>query len=95
MATVLWQTGRIEINESFDYRYRSNVMSESENNKLTSRECDNCKGAVGIKDKMCPKCGFSLTPVRSTKAKWKGISFPVFVFWVSVFCVLMILWLPR
>jgi hypothetical protein len=59
------------------------------------RECENCHGEVGMTDKMCTRCGFSLSAVRSTKAKWRGISFPVFVFWVSVFCVLMMLWLPR
>jgi predicted amidophosphoribosyltransferase len=74
-------------------------MSQTEINNInpegTQRQCDNCQGDVGIKDKMCTRCGFALSPVRSTKTKWSGISFPVFVFWVSVFCVLMILWLPR
>jgi hypothetical protein len=70
-------------------------MSQSDNTKPMQRECDNCHGAVSMQDKMCGRCGFALAPVRSTKAKWRGISFPVFVFWVSVFCLLMILWLPR
>lgn len=61
----------------------------------SQRLCDNCHGEVGMKDHMCTRCGFALSPVRSTKTKWRGISFPVFVFWVSVFCVLMMLWLPR
>lgn len=59
------------------------------------RQCDNCKAPVAVNDMMCTRCGFSLSPVRSTKTKWRGISFPVFVFWVSIFCVLMIFWLPR
>jgi ribosomal protein L37E len=70
-------------------------MSQSENTESTQRECDNCHGTVSMQDKMCSRCGFALAPVRSNKTKWRGISFPVFVFWVSVFCLLMILWLPR
>jgi len=62
---------------------------------LPERQCDNCQGAVGLKDKMCNRCGFALSPVRSTKSKWRGISFPVFVFWLSVFCVVVMIWLPR
>ena len=74
-------------------------MSQSDVEKsgeyLPERECENCHSEVGSEDKMCIRCGFALNPVRSTRAKWRGISFPVFVFWVSVFCVLMMLWLPR
>jgi hypothetical protein len=70
-------------------------MSQSDNKEPNQRECDNCNGIVGLEDKMCARCGFALSPVRSTKAKWRGISFPVFVFWVTVFCALMIVWLPR
>lgn len=65
------------------------------NTEPAKRECDNCHGEVGLQDKMCARCGFALSPIRSTKAKWRGISFPVFVFWVSIFCMLMVLWLPR
>jgi predicted nucleic acid-binding Zn ribbon protein len=68
---------------------------EKSGERLPDRQCENCHGEVGMEDKMCSRCGFALNPVRSTKAKWRGISFPVFVFWVSIFCVLMILWLPR
>jgi len=62
---------------------------------LPERQCDNCQGDVGLKDKMCSRCGFALSPVRSTKSKWRGISFPVFVFWLSVFCVVVMIVTPR
>ena len=70
-------------------------MSQVVNSEASKRLCDNCQGEVGLKDKMCARCGFALSPVRSTKVKWRGISFPVFVFGLTVFCIFIMVWLPR
>ncbi len=63
-------------------------------NNTDSKICDNCKTPVHIDDKMCPKCTH---PIRSTQAtaKWKGISFPVFFVGLLIFCVAMMILLPR
>ncbi len=75
---------------------RKLVMSTTSDPSSTQhRLCKNCHANIRLDSSVCPQCGMACSPVRDGKGKWRGISFPVFVILISIFCAAMILWLPR
>lgn len=71
------------------------MTQTSDSSATHQRQCENCHGAISQHAKICSQCGIPCPPERNARNTWHGISFPMFVVLVSIFCLLMILWLPR
>jgi hypothetical protein len=67
---------------------------------MTTRCCPNCqapvdesKGQASIS--MCSRCGMAIPPARDGYIPGLRMHFKTVVILVSLFCVAMMLWLPR
>lgn len=57
--------------------------------------CANCQNQIAKDSAACPMCGMACAPERSNQRRWHGISFPMFVLMLTIFCALIIVWAPR
>lgn len=69
--------------------------SKPSTTQARQRTCANCKQACAADASICPQCGIPMAPERTNTRTWHGISFPMFVIITTIFCAIMILWLPR
>lgn len=58
-------------------------------------KCTNCHKALDDKTAWCPRCGMPVDRSREIMIAGIRISFPVWVILITLFCVFMIVWLPR
>ncbi len=67
---------------------------------MTKRSCPNCKAPIDDAAgrnavSMCQRCGMAIPPARDGYIPSLRMHFKTVVILVSLFCIIMMFWLPR